>query len=273
MFVQFALVTLAGVPVVRAFVTHQDLSVWILPEPSEIGLVLVIVTGVACFLTAATLAVSGLGERNSSRRTITRCRDRCRLATALPRPGELMLHVAIRNITSHSPTKDPPMQKHSSLVLLAVCCLTLLALDCNQQQMPDTRAADEAAIRSINPTWFKAYNAGDANAIVALYANDAVVNAPGVPAVRGQDAIREFFTKEVASAAAAGMTQSGGATTDAGVSGDLGWEWGTYTVKDKSGAVVDTGKYVTVYAKKNGKWLIIRDIWNSDGPMQMVKTN
>jgi protein-S-isoprenylcysteine O-methyltransferase Ste14 len=61
MFVQFAVGVLAGVPVVRAFVTHQDWSDWILPVPSEIGLALVIISGVACFLTVATLALKGFG--------------------------------------------------------------------------------------------------------------------------------------------------------------------------------------------------------------------
>jgi uncharacterized protein (TIGR02246 family) len=159
------------------------------------------------------------------------------------------------------------MKKHSSITVVTGCCLALLALQCNQPP-PDTRAADEAAIRSINPNWFKAYNAGDANSMVALYAEDAVVNPPGAPAARGQAAIREYFTKDVAASAAAGMTLNGSTTTDAGVSGDLGWEWGTFTAKDKSGATIDAGKYVTVYARKGGKWLIIRDIWNSDGPMQ-----
>ena len=161
------------------------------------------------------------------------------------------------------------MQRHSSMTALIGCCLALLALHCNQQQKPDTRAADEATIRSINPAWFKAYNAGDANSIVALYAEDAVVNGPGAPAARGQAAIREFFMKEVAASTSAGMTLNAGSTTDAGVSGDLSWEWGTFTVTDKSGTTVDKGKYVTVYARKDGKWLITRDIWNSDGPIQV----
>jgi uncharacterized protein (TIGR02246 family) len=161
------------------------------------------------------------------------------------------------------------MRRHWSITALTVCCVALLALQCNQQQKPDTRAADEATIRTINPAWFKAYNAGDANNIVALYAEDAVVNGPGAPAARGQAAIREFFMKDIAASSAAGMTLTAGSTTDAGVSGDLGWEWGTFTATDKSGTAVDRGKYVTVYARKDGKWLIIRDIWNSDGPLQV----
>lgn len=164
------------------------------------------------------------------------------------------------------------MKKHWSRAVLTVCCLALFALQCNPKPAPDTRAADEATIRGINPAWFKAYNASDVNSIVALYAEDAVVNAPGAPAARGHAAMRELFMKDVAASAAAGVTLHAGPTTDVGVSGDLGWESGTFTVTDKSGATVDTGKYVSVFGRKDGKWLILRDIWNSDGPMQTQKT-
>jgi uncharacterized protein (TIGR02246 family) len=165
------------------------------------------------------------------------------------------------------------MKRHWSITVFAICCLALLALNCEQRQQPasDTRAADETAIRAINPTWFKAYNAGDVNSVVALYAEDAVVNAPGTPAARGLAAIREFFVKDIAASASAGVATNSGPSTDVGVSGDLGWEWGTFTVTNKSGATVDKGKYVTVYTKKDGKWLITRDIWNSDGPVQPMK--
>jgi ketosteroid isomerase-like protein len=59
---------------------------------------------------------------------------------------------------------------------------------------------------------------------------------------------------------------AGSSRADAGVSGDLAWEWNTFSVTDKAGATVDTGKYVTVYGRRDGKWRIIRDIWNSDAP-------
>ena len=42
--------------------------------------------------------------------------------------------------------------------------------------------------------------------------------------------------------------------------------WNTFKVTDKSGATVDAGKYLTPAARKDGKWRIIRDIWNSDNP-------
>ena len=61
MFVHYTVVILAGVAVVRAIKTHQDWSGWLLPVPTEIGLLLVIVTGGATLLTVINLAVKGLG--------------------------------------------------------------------------------------------------------------------------------------------------------------------------------------------------------------------
>jgi uncharacterized protein (TIGR02246 family) len=125
---------------------------------------------------------------------------------------------------------------------------------------------DEGAIRAISPVWAKAYNAGDAKAISALYAEQAVLLPPGAPAAKGKAAIQAYFAKDTAESAKAGVTFSldPKSKSDVGVSGDLGWESGTYAVSEKSGASVDVGKYLTVYKKSAGKWLIIRDAWNSD---------
>lgn len=152
-------------------------------------------------------------------------------------------------------------------IIFFSCLMMLLASHCNQQA-PDTTAEDIETIKGISPVWFKSYNSGDANAIVALYAENAVLSPPGVPSAHGKTEIQEYFTKDVSASNEAGITlNSDPSETEANVSGNLGWEWGTFTVKDKSGFTVDQGKYVTVLEKKNGKWLIIRDIWNSDGSM------
>ena len=60
-FVHFAVMFLLGVPFIRALTTHQEWSGWVLPVPSEVGLLLVIITGVACLLTVVNLAFKGLG--------------------------------------------------------------------------------------------------------------------------------------------------------------------------------------------------------------------
>jgi uncharacterized protein (TIGR02246 family) len=124
---------------------------------------------------------------------------------------------------------------------------------------------DEAAIREQTTSWIKAYNGGDAKAIAALYAEDAVLLPPGAPAAKGRAAIREFMTKDIAGSKAAGAVFHVNPKTDVGVSGDMGWESGTYWVTVK-GATVESGKFLSVSRKKDGKWLYIRDTWNADAP-------
>jgi protein-S-isoprenylcysteine O-methyltransferase Ste14 len=50
-----------GVPLIRAVTAPRDWLGWVLPVPSEIGLVLVTLTGAACFLVVANLALRGFG--------------------------------------------------------------------------------------------------------------------------------------------------------------------------------------------------------------------
>ncbi len=127
-------------------------------------------------------------------------------------------------------------------------------------------SADEAAIRAQTASWEKAYNGGDAKAVAAQYAEDALLLPPGAAGVRGRAAILEFFTKDIAASKAAGAVFVVDPKTDVGVSGAMGWESGTYKVTVK-GAVVETGKFLSVSRKKDGKWLYIRDTWNADAPI------
>jgi protein-S-isoprenylcysteine O-methyltransferase Ste14 len=60
-FVHFGLGFTIGVPFVRALTTHQAWPGWVLPVPSVVGLVLVIITGTASFLVVANLALKGFG--------------------------------------------------------------------------------------------------------------------------------------------------------------------------------------------------------------------
>ena len=139
------------------------------------------------------------------------------------------------------------------LVLLAAC----------QKKAEDT-SADEAAIANSGPEWAAALNAGDADKMAGMYWEDAVIQPPGASSAEGREAIRDFLAAEISNAKAAGMTMNIPKAGKIDVSGDLAYEAGTYSVSDASGATVDTGKYLGVFQKRNGKWLYVRDTWNSD---------
>lgn len=140
--------------------------------------------------------------------------------------------------------------------------LAMLA-GCAKTGAPVDTAADEATIRANTVAWVEAYNAGDLDKIVAMYTNDAILMPPDAPAATGHEAMKQFLAADIAASKAAGVGFALD-TEASGVSGDLGWHSGTYHVKDAAGATVVTGKYVEVWHKADGKWLMIRDIYNND---------
>ena len=126
-------------------------------------------------------------------------------------------------------------------------------------------AADESGrIRSGTASWMQSFNSGNAGAVAALYADEGVLMPPNAPLARGTAAIKEAVAKEIAGAKKGGMTLSQGTLDEINVIGDMAWHSGSYLVKDKAGKQLDAGKFREVWEKKNGKWRIVRDIWNSD---------
>jgi hypothetical protein len=87
---------------------------------------------------------------------------------------------------------------------------------------------------------------------------------PGESASTGRVAIRASMDSGVTALKAAGLTLDIAEANILEVSGNLAFDSGTYDIKDAAGAVVDTGSYMGVYQKREGKWGYIRDIWNSD---------
>jgi len=115
-----------------------------------------------------------------------------------------------------------------------------------------------AQIEKMDRAWEKAYNAGDAAGLAALYGADAKVLAPGVEPVSGTKAIQAFFVKDVAQGAKNTLTLD-----DVVGSGDYAVETGGFVATTSDGKHLDHGKFVTVYKKEGGGWKIYRDTWNS----------
>jgi ketosteroid isomerase-like protein len=126
-------------------------------------------------------------------------------------------------------------------------------------------AADAAGVAAASIAWKETFNAGSPAAVAALYAEDAILSAPGKPAVKGRAAIGEYFLKTAAEFAAAGLTVTDAPLGAAVASGDLGYQWKTYRIADRTGAVVGSGQLLTLFRHSAGKWLIIADTWNPDG--------
>ena len=133
------------------------------------------------------------------------------------------------------------------------------------QKPVDTKPI-EAMIRTHTDAWVQAYNAGDADKIVAGYTDDAIVMPPDAPAAVGHDAIKQFIVADMAASKTAGASFALDSGDTIGVSGDLAWHSGNFHVNGSAGSSIATGKYLEVWRQDKGNWLIIRDTWNSDAP-------
>ncbi len=118
-----------------------------------------------------------------------------------------------------------------------------------------------AAIVARSDGWQTAFNAGDIDALVALYTEDARILPPNAELAQGSAAIGEAFGEMIASGVGIGLD-----TIDAHIAGDIGYRVGTYTIIAPDGSVADQGKYVETWRLTNGEWKISNDIWNSDLP-------
>src|SRR4051794_21485344 len=125
----------------------------------------------------------------------------------------------------------------------------------------------ENAIRRANSDFAANARAGNAQTLVTnFYAPDAAVMAPNMPALRGRDAILQFWTGFLASGAVDLALTSTNVTQP---SGDTAIETGRYdlSLRPASGqAIKDAGKYVVIWKKSNGRWWAAEDIFNSDLP-------
>lgn len=125
----------------------------------------------------------------------------------------------------------------------------------------------ENAIRRANSDFAANARSGNAQAVVNnFYAPDAVVMAPNLPALRGRDAILQFWTGFLASGAVDLALTSSNVTQP---SAEIAIETGRYdlSLRPASGqAIKDAGKYIVVWKKSNGRWWAAEDIFNSDLP-------
>ena len=132
--------------------------------------------------------------------------------------------------------------------------------------LPATGLAQEkdmkAEFQAMSAKWKAAYDAGDGEALGALYAKDAMLLPPNMAPVTGREAISAFWNA---------ATEAGGTTEltvmEVHSMGDTAVELGMYSGTDADGNHADHGHYTVIWKKMDGKWMMYRDMWNSDMSM------
>ena len=133
---------------------------------------------------------------------------------------------------------------------------------------PDTRAADEAAIRKADMDWSKAAESKQVDSWVAFYSDDAVVLPTNEKMATGKDSIRKVITDMLGMPGFSVKWQP--LKVEVARSGDIGYSHGAYelTMNDPKGnPLMDHGKYVEIWKKQSdGSWKCAVDTFNSDLP-------
>ena len=153
--------------------------------------------------------------------------------------------------------------KYFNLFFLAIA-LSALMVAC---EMKPNTSADIEPNKQLTEKWDEAINKGDLEALVSLYAEDAIRMQPNEPAQKGREAIRASFKSYLGN----NETKDDNITADVKLSGDYAIVWGTYTADYTPNAggnpVHDQGKWVCIQKRQaDGSWKITMDIWNSDLP-------
>jgi len=120
--------------------------------------------------------------------------------------------------------------------------------------------SDEAQIRTLVSTWMTATQAGDADTVLSLIADDAVFLMPGRPPMHKA----EFAEGMKAQATPSAPSFEGHSDIqEITVAGDWAFMWAKLAVtvkpKDGSAPMARDGHTLTVLKKQNGKWLLARD--------------
>ncbi|MEZ5864007.1 MAG: DUF4440 domain-containing protein [Geminicoccaceae bacterium] len=119
---------------------------------------------------------------------------------------------------------------------------------------------DEAAIAAVNGRIVAAFRDRDAAAAAACYTADGRLMAPGAEPHVGPAAIGA----SIQAGFATGISGLRLATETLEVLGDTAWEEGVYETFDAAGRSLDLGKYIVIWKRVGGAWLLARDIMSTN---------
>ena len=139
---------------------------------------------------------------------------------------------------------------------------------------PDTTAEDTAAINALRDAWVAAYNAGDADAVANLYAENAVDLPMNEPTVTGRAGIRA----SVAARMAMGKGTATVTSEELRLMGTAATDRGTFSVSIVPAAggeaMTQGGRYLVVLQKQaDGSWKLVAGMDNSPTPMPAAGSN
>jgi uncharacterized protein (TIGR02246 family) len=141
------------------------------------------------------------------------------------------------------------------LVGVAIVCLTGLTIPVLAEDV--RQAVEQADARMV-----KAFKAGDAAAIAALYGEDAKMLPPDATEVAGRRDIQQLWQGWIDG----GLKDLRLEPTEVAASGELAYEIGNFSLQapaDNDAMATTTGNYLVVWKHgTDGQWRLQVDTWN-----------
>ena len=126
-----------------------------------------------------------------------------------------------------------------------------------------TTLAKEGPLDGMSKAFEDAIRTGDVVAAANLYADDGMLLPPNHAAVSGRGNIAAYFKDMTDNGFSLKLTP-----TDSWMDGKLASRTGTYIVLDKNQKEIEHGKWLEVWQlQDSGRWLMLRDMWNSSDPL------
>jgi ketosteroid isomerase-like protein len=152
-----------------------------------------------------------------------------------------------------------------TLALMTGCQPVAETAEQAETRMNSETTAARTAIEASNVQFVAHFNAGHADSVAAIYAENGRMMEPNAAASVGRAAIATLVNTFAAMKPTLALT-----TESVAANGPIAIEAGTYRISftppGAAAPITDTGKYLVHWHKVGDTWMMVDDIWNSDLP-------
>ena|SRR5687767_9928055 len=153
---------------------------------------------------------------------------------------------------------------------VSLVCILLLMISCNSNNKEAAASVIDKEqikkeIQAKEDAFAEVYNTGELKDI-GYYADDAVTFFQNRPPLIGKEAIVDFYRSAITSKS----SKISFTSKDIFISNDGNQvvEIGYFKVVDSTNTPVNTGNYMSLFEKRNGKYVCVRDMSASDMPRE-----
>jgi ketosteroid isomerase-like protein len=158
----------------------------------------------------------------------------------------------------------------NKIVKVIFGCISLLVIACNAKKEESAAAVVDKEqikkdIQAKEDEFAATYNSGEIKNL-GYYADDATTFYPHRAPLVGREAIVEFLKNDLIS----NTDKLSFNTNEVFVSNDGNQivEVGYFKLVDSANTTINTGNYMSLFEKRNGKYVCIRDMSTSDTPIK-----